>query len=442
MPFSAYRALALCCLLTLSALTTVSRAQTRPQAPRITRYDNARWWNGESFDTGSRFVQNGRFVTRTNLVADTIIDLDGRFVIPPLGDAHMHGFDNAAQVPALAQRYLTDGVFYIASLGNSASGIEAARAAVARHGGIEVLHANGMITSPGGHPTLSYEAQAAGKQQWSVTAEERQAFRDHPTLEGDVYWTARDSADVARFWPRYLQQSPDIVKVIIMGEEGLSRPALAEAVRRARLAARPVFAHVQTADDLRLALDVGVDVLAHMPDYNRPVDTLPEELLGKLVQSGIPVTPTFARELAMEPFVPEAYRKRATLVDSVRASHGARLLQLQRAGVPLLAGFDLNDRTALDELIYWQQVSQLPGATILNSGTRVTPRTLLPGRSVGCLTDGCEASFLAMREHPAVDISAVRRADVRVREGRVITAETSPPPDARPVERALPPRPN
>ena len=79
---------------------------------------------------------------------------------------------------------------------------------------------------------------------------------------------------------------------------------------------------------------------------------------------------------------------------------------MREAGVTLLAGYDLGEGTALDELADWQETGALDGEALLRIGAVATPRRMFPDRAVGCPDSGCEASFAVLDRDPARDVRA------------------------------------
>ena len=64
------------------------------------------------------YVADGRFVARPAAPADSVIELNGRFVVPPFAEAHTH-WPDAAAIGAYLHLYLHDGVFYVMDQGTS-----------------------------------------------------------------------------------------------------------------------------------------------------------------------------------------------------------------------------------------------------------------------------------------------------------------------------------
>ncbi|GLQ21734.1 amidohydrolase family protein [Algimonas porphyrae] len=379
------------------------------KAAPVTEYVGGQWWTGTDFVSDTRYVRDGEFVDPLSHAAETRVSLAGRFMIPPLADAHLHNLSGTQSTFATLSELRRDGIVYAVSLGDSAKGRRASLACERHTGSADIVRSNGMITSPGGHPVMNYEAQALGKQGWSLTDDDREMIAEAPVFAQDVYWTAQSAADIRAMEAAYIAQQPDIVKVIIFGDRGVDDETLHAVVSMAARHDRRVFAHINDAKDLERAIDAGVDALAHISGYDTgaPVS---KALIARLAETDIAVIPTLARQLAMEPFVPPQYRLSETDRQTLEAGHARILNDLIQAEVTVLPGFDLNGGTALDEILYWIRIGAVTAEEALMIATKNAPQHLFPDRTVGCLEIGCEASFIALTADPRQDMRRVRTA--------------------------------
>ncbi|QDH33297.1 hypothetical protein [Porphyrobacter sp. YT40] len=393
-------ALAFACFVLLCACVTPGGT-----GGAVTHFRDGQWWDGTRFVADDRFVRDGRFVAEDR--ATTMIDLGGAFVVPPLADGHAHGFDTPELARSQSADWLRDGIFTVLSLGGPVAELPAAHQALNGRPP-SVLFAGAMLTSPGGHPIPYYEAPAIGLNWWRASPEERERIRASRLLEGNVYFALGSPADVRGRWPEIRATRPDFIKIVLDGGNGLARPVAIEAARLAHAEGLKVVAHVQTAADVETALLAEADLLAHAPDYDRLADPLPPEIVADIAARGIPVVPTFARELAMERWAPPAARRDEAQAMALRASHRARLRAMHAAGIALVAGADLNGLTALDELVYWQDIGAFDGSTLLAIATAGT-LDQWAGLAERCgLSVGCSATFVIMNNNPAEDIAAFR----------------------------------
>ncbi len=413
--------LALLLLAPLASAQTarVSEASSRAgYEPGVTAYVGGAWYDGERFvPRDTMWADRGVFATRPLAPEADVrtVDLSGRFVVPPYGDAHYHGFETQDGLAAADSEFVALGVFYVQNPNNRLSDRVAVRGTETT---VDVAYANGGVTAPGAHPVPAYERQALGltiQEMWDRADE----MRESRLLEGDAYHLAATVADVDRVWPRILSGEPDVVKVYLSNSEewaagapeaprGLSPAVVAEIVRRAHAAGLRVVAHVETSADVRAALDANVDALAHVPGYSstgapEAAYSLDDALAARLATQGVAVTPTFARGPAQLPFVPERYRPSAEMQAVGRQYHRDVLQRLVRAGVPLALGADLGSLTSRDEADYAVEIGGLSPTETLHALSVSTPQAIFPSRAIGSLAEGFEASLLALACDPTAD---------------------------------------
>ena len=124
------------------------------------KFINGQWFNGSSFEKKTMYAVDNVFRDAFDGEA-TVIDLAGKFVVPPFGDAHNHAFADGANVDEQLARYLRAGVFYVKNPNNSVSLTAPARARMNTPQTVDVIYANGGLTRTGGHPSQAMPASAA-----------------------------------------------------------------------------------------------------------------------------------------------------------------------------------------------------------------------------------------------------------------------------------------
>ena len=108
----------------------------------------------------------------------------------------------------------------------------------------------------------------------------------------------------------------------------------------------------------------------------------------------------------------------------------ANLEALNRAGVSILIGSDQQVGAAIDEARYLVMLGVMTPRQALDALTRTTPQFIFPGRRIGRLAAGYEASFLVLDADPAGDLMALPDAiATRIKQG----AEMQGAEQARPV---------
>ena len=118
--------------------------------PPVYELRNGHWFDGRTFERRTRYTVYGAVTDRMPVPVDSIIDLNGGYVVPAFGEAHKH---NA--VPSdtgVANRYLRAGIFYVKNPNSFPRDREAAKGTFHIPTSIDVSFSNGGLTGPGGHP--------------------------------------------------------------------------------------------------------------------------------------------------------------------------------------------------------------------------------------------------------------------------------------------------
>ena len=390
---------------------------------------DGRWLGPDGFRSGTRWVVDRRLTTRRPRQVDSVIDLAGRWVVPPFGEAHNHNVDYSTpgRTDSLLRRYLRDGVFYAKNPGNLPRGRDSLAGRVNVPGAIDVVFANGLLTATGGHPTGLYRRNLA---RGAMTAADG---------DGGFLWVLDSLPDLERKWPRILAGRPDFIKLVLVHSEEFARrrtdtayfnwrgldPALVPAiVQRAHAAKLRVSAHVETAADFRAAVAGGVDEINHIPGFRGDehvqfTDTRPYELTeadARLAAArGVWVVTTLGGISDFSPTGPDSLRRR-----QADALFTRNLRVLRDAGVRLALGSDAYRDDSVQEAAYLATLGVLTPLELLRLWSEATPRAIFPARRVGCLDDGCEASLLVLSADPGADFANTRRIALRMKDGRLL----------------------
>ena len=397
-------------------------------------YRNAQWFDGTRFVRGSRFVRDGMFVAPTRGRADRVVDLRGQFVVPPYGDAHTHSPDAAFNLADVRDLYLRAGVFYVQVLGNSRAGRREILGALNTPTSIDAAYANTPVTSSGGHPQVLYESLGLfGRPYVEDPAQRLKAARSR-VREGDVYLTLDSLAQLPTVVRRLRRDTVQILKVMLLdtehrrtitadstrsGSYGLPADVVRPLIDSAHAMGRKAWAHVETAFDAQLAMDAGIDGFAHIPGYgvadvaDSTLDRyrLPDALARRIARSGIPVVTTIglARGAARDS---SAQRR-------VRTVFEENIKRLQRFSARLVTGSDTyfdadiiaRDATELNDVLGGTTVS------LIRLRSVTTPQAIFPGRRIGVLRAGYEASFLALACDPLKRRACLLDIRDRVKQG-------------------------
>lgn len=388
-----------------------------------------RWFDGRTFVARTMFVEQGRFVARRPARVDSVIDLTGRFVVPPFGEAHNHNIEGARTEVVAA--YLAAGIFYVK---DPCSFPEARVEAIGKLNtptSIDGIFSGGCITSPGGHPSgLVKRNIARGVMQ--------------PTDgDGRFLHAVVDSADFERRWPGIVAAKPDFIKVILVYSEnhartrddpaefnwrGLDPALLPLVVRRAHAAGLRVSSHIESAADFRTALAAGVDEINHMPGFRPAHDSigawaddltryqLTDDDARRAARQRTVVVTTLGEAIDLLARGDKAGLDSATR-QRVRDLYARNLRTLRARRVQLAFGSDQFRANTVPEVLALRTLGVFDDAELLRVWAMATPRAIFPRRRIGCFDAGCEASLLALRGDPLADFENVRCIDVRMKQG-------------------------
>lgn len=393
---------------------------------------NGKWFDGARFESRTMYISDGKFIAKPAAEPDSVIDLHGGFVVPPFAEAHNHNFDasSAETAKAVIDKYTRDGVFY----GQNPANVLRARTGIAPYinkpGSIDVKFSNAALTGEGGHP-IGLFLRNLGRGAMLAT--------DTNTTGGFI-WIIRNQTDLASKWPAILNSKPDFIKVILAYSEefdqrlrdsttfnwrGIDPKLLPEIVRLAHASDLRVMAHVETAGDFRNALKAGVDQIGHTPGFRgnekgQMTDlapyTLADEDAADAARRGTFVVTTLGGIVG----VPDtALRRKAD------AFFAANLRMLKKHDVHVIIGSDSYRNTSLPEALYLSTLGVYSNAELLKLWSEDTPRAIFPGRRIGKLEPGYEASFLVLKSDPVADFNNVKTIVMRMKQGAFISAPSS-----------------
>ncbi len=369
-------------------------------------------FNGTAFVKQDWYVVDGFFTKVKPEGQVKSIDLAGKFLAPPYGDAHCHHIDGAYLARQLNDRYLSEGTLYVQSMGNHSSLRDEADTVVNRSNSIDVAYANAGFTGDFGHPAYLYESlqlPSDGK----LTPKERGDFvRSQKRVQlGDSYWLADTPTQLEEAWPKFLASNPDLVKVFLVnslnrsknlkgapGTIGLDVAMLPLVVKKGHEAGLKVYAHVDTAYDFLLAMKAGVDGTAHMPGYGMNRE---EAGIFEIDRK----TARMAEKSVIQPTISLAtYYSEKDRFTAVQQLQKKNVAALRAAGATFVVGSDNFSKTQTEEALSWGAVG-FSNADILRSLVKATPQSIFPHRKIGCIADGYEGSFVVLDADPLFDLS-------------------------------------
>jgi imidazolonepropionase-like amidohydrolase len=176
-----------------------------------------------------------------------------------------------------------------------------------------------------------------------------------------------------------------------------------------------VFAHPSNIPGLEVALNAGVDVLAHTTPISGKWD---DALIAKMIAHHISLTPT------LKLWLNEARKDDATpeQAENFAAKGVAELGQYQRAGGQILFGTDVGYVTDYDVTEEYRLMSQagLTPMQILESLTTAPAARFSESQTRGEMASGMDADLVVLSADPANGANNFAKVRYTIRRGQII----------------------
>jgi len=396
---------------------------------------NGKWFDGSGFAAGTRYSVDGVFVSQVPASVDRTVELGDRHVVPAYGEAHHHGIDSSDGIDDKILVFLEAGIFYVKNPNVIPELLTPeVRAKLNRARSIDVIFANGGLTSPGGHPVPLHDYLASLGVFRGLGPEQ---------MPDRAYFTIGSEVELERKWPKILAGRPDFIKTFLLFSEeyegreplhrvtdgkphrGLDPQLLRSVVLRAHQAGLRVSTHVDTARDFENAVDAGVDEINHLPQPDQRFSAdlsayvIDEGVARRAAERGITVVTTASTTERLSPSIPVEW------LPAQRANQAANIRLLERVGVKLAIGSDgiSGERrfvTARDEVRFLAKHRMMTPLELLRAWSVDTPQAIFPKRRLGALNPGYEANFLVLNGDPLADPENLHHIGMRVKAGIVL----------------------
>lgn len=408
---------------------------------------NANWFDGSTFRKGILYVEDGFFKATKPVHIQNSIDVTGKYIIPPLAEAHTHNLLSSYDIDQMINMYLDQGIFYIQVLGGSHKGRQAVAHKV-KESILEVTYSNGGITSTLGHPFRIAEPLAMGIHNPKEQKQKLNEIRKSRIAENDAYWFYDSINDVALKWEELLATKPDFIKIMLldvahyktlrkdslsMGKKGISQEVAKYIIQKSKNESLRVFAHIESVKDFEIAAELGVDVIAHLPDYawsgnmNSDTDTTLSKEVLKLAQErniAVIATTSLSKRYLTE------YVNGTAQIESKKLK---RLIESQKKlldymlshDIIVALGSDQYQKSLWTEIEHINKNNILDPSVLLNIITKVNSQLIFPNRKVGEIKDGYEASFLVLDKNPMIDINSILQIDSSYKNGVLIKTSSN-----------------
>ncbi len=381
---------------------------------------NGEWFNGNIFERKTAWVREGILSFKNqNTENNTIIDLSGKFIVPPFGEAHNHNLESEYELSKRINSYLENGVFYVKHLSSIKKRIDPLMHHYNKPGGIDVTLAHAPLTGTGGHPV-------ALRKRFLDYGYFEGLFETIEEIESHGYFTIDDSQDLENKWSKILSFKPDFIKINLLyseeyqkrkndtaffGKKGLNPELVPEIVKKAHQHDLRVSAHVETAHDFHVAVRAGVDEIAHLPEISNGKQILVEDAtLAK--EKGTIVVPTIS--------LVTKRKKKANynqLVENIKTN----LKILKEQEVQIAIGSDMYNDNSTGEFQLLYSYNIFSNLELLKMWCENSASTIFPNRKIGHLKEGYEASFLALSSNPLESMKEINKSIIlKVKQGEIL----------------------
>ncbi|MEO6039092.1 MAG: hypothetical protein ABIQ93_11825 [Saprospiraceae bacterium] len=403
-------------LLPLLAFVLLSQLVTAQSVTKNYEFRNGNWFNGTTFVSGTWYTSKGLLTRKAPSKVDSVIDLQQRWVVPPMGDASCASMADNSSAANTAKMYFDEGVFYLQIIGNTQEGRAAVLPVLNKPNTPDGTFSNGALTCTLGYPFTHFEGPANGIKGQQKIAERYDFIKQQRKMLGNGYWFIDSKEMLDQNWDKIKAQKPGFIYIYLLNTEanggkesgGLTADAAKAIVKKAHKSNLRVIATTFTAADLRLGLKLDVDGFT-LPGYSWDGSgdstrfELNEDDLKKLAKKKTPVTPLFAHAQASGPVV-QRWQAR-------------QLNRLFNSGVNVVIGSDDPQRTIRAELNYWCSFPTLNAPAVLKVLCENTPRAIFPNRKIGKLDEGYEANFLVLSDNPLQNLLKIRLSTLKVKGG-------------------------
>jgi pimeloyl-ACP methyl ester carboxylesterase/imidazolonepropionase-like amidohydrolase len=397
---------------------------------------NGQWFDGQKFRPATFYSINGFLTSSKPAQVDSTIDLKGKFVVPPFGEAHNHNlaYSSDEQFAQIKRMYLEDGIFYVKNPNSLPRTTVPLIGKINVPTSVDAVFANGGLTVTGGHLV---DIVRRNIEHGGMTEADG---------DGGFYFAIDTLADLDRKWDSIKAGKPDFVKTyLIYSEEydkrrdddkyyswkGLNPAILPEIVRRAHDAGLRVSTHVETAADFHNALVAGVDEINHLPGFRPPKAGLGKgyDDLATYRISEADARLAASRKVVVVTTIGETIRDSFDSPDEIKDPKGVRELLthnlqiLNRHGVRIAIGGDSFRETSKPEALNLNRLGAFDTLTLLKMWCEYTAEAIFPNRKLGYLRDGYEASFLVLSANPLLAFENVSKIEMRVKQGEILSLD-------------------
>src|SRR5687768_4146749 len=136
----------------LVGLTLGAGAAGQQPVSKTYGFINGNWFDGQHFENKRFYSVRGVFTAQKPVRVDSVIDLTGKYVIPPFGEAHNHNIEYSGRIGEVIRKYIQEGIFYVKNPNSLPTAKTSLSGKINIATSVDVTFANGGLTASGGHP--------------------------------------------------------------------------------------------------------------------------------------------------------------------------------------------------------------------------------------------------------------------------------------------------
>ncbi len=419
-----FNILIFCALLSISCGSQIAKNKTTYAKKNLNgkamKLVDGLWFNGDTFEKKTVWINEGLISFKSlDTKVDTILDLSNKYIIPPFAEAHNHNLESTYELDKRIASYLDNGVFYVKLLSSIKKRIDPLMGNYNKPDGIDVSLAHAPFTATDGHPV-------ALRKRYFDKGYFDGLFNSIDDIEFHGYVLIDSELDLENKWDSIVSFSPDFIKLnllyseeyekrkddsIYFGRKGLNPKLVPLIVKKAHTKGLRVSAHVETAYDFHVAVNAGVDEIAHLPEIkNGNLIHKKDALLAKEKDIVVITTVSLVTK-----------RQKSPNYQHLLNNCTSNLKLLNDIGVTMALGSDMYNDNSTNELQLLYQLGVFSNIELLKMWTENATKTTFPKRKVGKLEEGYEALFLVLDEKPLNDMLKVNKSIIlKVKQGLIL----------------------
>jgi imidazolonepropionase-like amidohydrolase len=335
-----------------------------------------------------------------------VVDAQGGTILPGFIDAHTHIFESAGTTQAVLNRWLRAGVTTVRDLGSRygkgppSLSIAAFKQQLAAYGNTvpTIVIAGPIMTAPGGYPVLT-----SGTYMVLEVADVEEARQETERL-------LADGADEIKIAVESYDPQQPLPVLTLEQVKAIAEVAHQHGTR--------VSAHVTRPQDAQVAIDGGVDDLAHKILFGKTSD----ELIQQMVSHGVWLVPTLVVEDEMaDDLLGLTDEQMKEFVEIMQ--DGFRRYLAAGGKVAMGSDFGATERIPqgmpLPELQRMVEFGMTPMQVIV-AATSHAAQVCNLGDRLGTLETGKQGDVIVVKGNPLEEIQAMGEVIIVIKNGEVI----------------------